>query len=865
MKYFLIFLCLFESSVFATTSNLSVIHTSGSDLTIASGDIVIIDTSTTLKDVVINGELKCSSTQNPYWLNVKKITINNGGKLTCGTSGSRYTKKLTLNFNQGSDRTIHVKGGGELNLFGSRKTTHVRLNENSTTSKLTYSLSATPVGWKENDNVVVTTTSMNPYLNEVVALNSDINSNQMVLKSALSKYHNGSTEINNSVTLDARAYVANLDRNILIRSSNSSVDGDGVMIKVMRDDNGAGVIHLDSVAIENGGTRTKMGEYPIHWHQAGIASGQYVKYSVIKNSKNRCVVIHDTDQVTVEQNVCFDHFGHGFFLENGTERNNTITRNIVIMSKGIPSGSELLISELSIDFAGGPKPARFPGPSAYWISNPFNIVTYNVSVGSQGTGFWMAFTDDHLNGANGGGLYPIHTRTPANYFASNTAMSNRVGFTWDGAPKGPVRTATNNDHGINSHNANDRLLEPTHYDPRVDANNPSSGYSHPTFNSIKAFKSSEAGIYFRGSPATFDSALLADNRWSLFLAYSQKIQNSNIFGKSNNFHWSNVSGYGSESSDYSFMTNNGYLSSHGTGGIVVYDGPFELNNVTFHLFPVSSSGRSYLSQDQTLYPIINIGGQKRFINKVVNVDFSPTPLKKVVFNNNSEWKDTAYNLSIDDDGSLTGLGADRLIVYNSGFNNVNVGGSSVCSTDTTNFTAALVCNYKIMNYEFEDFANFETGNGTCTGGSPVCSDPNSLNTRFTIQKPGGSEITLPSGGYMNKFNAVINHSTSEAYIVGPTGNFASASRFRVRATSTGLLSGSQEPARVFIEGKTGCIEWESRGDITEATSWSQFANATQSAYFPRQDGLYVKIFPKWTHPLHTNGTIMENQYIFDCD
>jgi hypothetical protein len=36
----------------------------------------------------------------------------------------------------------------------------------------------------------------------------------------------------------------------------------------------------------------------------------------------RCIVVHGTDNVLVERNVCYDHVGHGFMLEDGCEEGN---------------------------------------------------------------------------------------------------------------------------------------------------------------------------------------------------------------------------------------------------------------------------------------------------------------------------------------------------------------------------------------------------------------------------------------------------------------------------------------------------------------------------------------------------------------
>ena len=78
-----------------------------------------------------------------------------------------------------------------------------------------------------------------------------------------------------------------------------------------------------------------MGSYPFHWHLTGNANGQYLRDSVVEKSFQRCVVLHGTNDVSVSNNVCYDHFGHGFFLEDGSEIRNEFKYNIGILSKKI--------------------------------------------------------------------------------------------------------------------------------------------------------------------------------------------------------------------------------------------------------------------------------------------------------------------------------------------------------------------------------------------------------------------------------------------------------------------------------------------------------------------------------------------------
>ena len=63
-----------------------------------------------------------------------------------------------------------------------------------------------------------------------------------------------------------------------------------------------------------------LGSYPIHYHMAldvdsdRSADGPFVRSNTIRDTFSRCVTIHGTSGVRVEDNVAVDHFGHCYFL-----------------------------------------------------------------------------------------------------------------------------------------------------------------------------------------------------------------------------------------------------------------------------------------------------------------------------------------------------------------------------------------------------------------------------------------------------------------------------------------------------------------------------------------------------------------------
>src|SRR5690606_29107231 len=85
------------------------------------------------------------------------------------------------------------------------------------------------------------------------------------------------------------------------------------------------------------GQHLELARYPIHWHINGDAQGQYIQNSAIHDTYSRCVTIHGTDNLRVENNVTYNTVGHCFFMEDGIETGNRLVRNLGIQTKCHPT------------------------------------------------------------------------------------------------------------------------------------------------------------------------------------------------------------------------------------------------------------------------------------------------------------------------------------------------------------------------------------------------------------------------------------------------------------------------------------------------------------------------------------------------
>ena len=56
--------------------------------------------------------------------------------------------------------------------------------------------------------------------------------------------------------------------------------------------------------------------------------GSIVTSNTVRDSKQRCIVLHNTDDVMVKNNVAYNTKGHCYILEDGSEQNNSLFNNL---------------------------------------------------------------------------------------------------------------------------------------------------------------------------------------------------------------------------------------------------------------------------------------------------------------------------------------------------------------------------------------------------------------------------------------------------------------------------------------------------------------------------------------------------------
>ncbi len=481
----------------------------GDKVEIAAGKSVILDVSPpALGGVTINGKLSFADNAD-----VELVTewIMLHGELEAGTEARPHTRKATITLADNvkdeqmmgmGDRGIMISGG-TLNLHGDRTNTWTKLSATAAAGATSIQV-LNASGWRVGDEIVLASTDYDPKQAERRTVTA-VSGNTITLDKKLDYMHFGKITFD----VDERGEVGLLTRNIKIQASadaEQSYKGGHIMAMV------TSKVFVEGVELNRMGQHMELARYPIHWHLVGDAKGQYIKNASIHDTYNRCVTVHGTNDLRIENNVTYNTVGHCFFLEDGIEHGNEFVRNLAIQTKCHPTMKCVptnLAAAGEFDYANRQalRKVSFSGkdtllPSdntvaSYWITNPDNTYIDNVAAGSDENGFWVSLPE-HPNGAFldtdiSKATWPRRTRFRE--FKGNVAHSNFDGFMFD------RNIAVDNTFGLtgNSH---------------IPKENPADNRSKTVdtlFENLTSYKNRNGGIWGRGENHIFRNTKLADN------------------------------------------------------------------------------------------------------------------------------------------------------------------------------------------------------------------------------------------------------------------------------------------------------------------------------------------------------------------
>ena len=483
----------------------------GEQVTIASGKDVILDVSTpALGGITISGKLTFADDAD-LELSTEWIMLH--GELQIGTEAKPHTHKATITLTNNvpdeqmmgmGDRGIMLSGG-TLNLHGDRSNSWTKLADTAEAGSTSIEV-LNAAQWKAGDEIVLASTDFDPRQAERRTI-AAISGNSITLDKPLEYMHFG--EI--TFEVDERGEVGMLTRNIKVQASEDAAQtflGGHIMAMV------TSKMYVEGVELNRMGQNLELARYPIHWHLVGdTGKGQYVRNAAIHDTFNRCVTVHGTNFLRVENNVTYNTVGHCFFMEDGIEHHNEFVHNLAIQTK-CHTSKACVPTNLA---AAGERPdyqnrqaVRENGQNAtdvllpsdntvasYWITNPDNTYRDNVAAGSDANGFWMSLPE-HPNGAfqdSDASKANWPRRTHFREFKGNIAHSNYDGFMFD------RNIAVNNTFGVtgSSHTG----LE-----------NPADPASKPVvavFEDLTSYKNRNGAIWGRGEMHLFKNLKLADS------------------------------------------------------------------------------------------------------------------------------------------------------------------------------------------------------------------------------------------------------------------------------------------------------------------------------------------------------------------
>lgn len=852
-------------------------------LEIKQGEIATLDRSIDVDTLVINGELHCQtleSTAVPAPIEVKAQVIHVNGVLQCGTQESPYRGKITFSLKAGNVdpetspayRGFLVNPGGRLVLTSPKKKSGwVKLDRTVEPGETQLVLSESVDGalargkparlWEVGDVIALAPTSyesaeaesftVTSVQGNTIGLNAPVQFRHwgevqtIRVPNRMRKFYEFTEPSEKVVTLDQRAEVANLTRGILLRADESvtpisDADAPGAELGGHMMVMAGGASYIDGVEFYRMGQAGILGRYPFHWHIAGNVQGQFIKNSSVHRSFQRCITVHRTDFAVVDNNTCYDFKGHGFFLEDGTEKNNQITNNLGMKAKYPYRSKTLLSTDMTITGSSpmGEYQGRFPNVSVFWLSHPYNDVRGNIAAGSVGSGFWMGFHNS-VTDNDGTVLHPSTTNTLR--FSDNLSHSSLVGFTWDGGPNGPLSG--------NPVNPTDHSPTGTVYEPPV----------KPTFSRLTAFKNSYTGIYFKGVGGLFDETLTADNGWHYWVSFNQSVRNSVMVGRSENH-----SNYDQNLLDTNLGKPYVQVTSRRTqqAGIALYDGPFELDGIDFLNYPSELSFRASDGKEITPVPVGIAGGTEAFMNVSRRVRFYPEPVLKIAV---PDYTNAA--LLRDLDGSFAGRNYGAVLV---GRRSLGILPASNCQTGSSVYRNMAICppEYRETSFNIFDgeYVLGPTGQHYSLGiwGQPfVAQREDGAVTNALAQWPNIFLYGQPWTGNGTKFGMPSTTGQTIDLML---------KRFRPSIWVNSEIAYPFVPVTHLIAQGRNCRLVPKNAGGTPAIVESSIAalrSSPDSAYFTSGDNLYVRLLP--SRPafgptgLGLAHAYRSESYIVECD
>jgi hypothetical protein len=850
----------------------------GDKVTIGRDKDVVLDVSPpALGGLSIDGKLSFADTAD-LELTTEWIMVH--GELAIGSEAKPYTHKATITLTDNvkgedvmagmGDRGIMLSGG-TLNLHGDRTNTWTKLAGTARAGATSIQV-LNASGWRVGDEIVLASTDFNPRQAERRTI-AAIKGNTITLDQKLEYMHFGKITFD----VDERGEVGLLTRNIKIQASadaEQSFFGGHIMAMP------SSHMYVEGVELNRMGQNLTLARYPIHWHLVGDANGQYVRNASIHDTYNRCVTVHGTNNVLVENNVTYNTVGHCFFMEDGIEHGNQFIHNLAIQTKChtskpcvptnlAPSGeSNFKYEDRQAGRQSGQQSKDVLLPSdntvaSYWITNPDNIYRDNVAAGSDENGFWMSlpehpngqFADTEISKAT----WPRNMRIRE--FKGNVAHSNYDSFMMD------RNINANNTFGVTGN------MHIAHENPA----DRSSRIVETVFEDLTAYKNRNGGFWGRGEMRTYRNIKSADNAIgytqasglgggaSLEDPYTSRVLDSLFVGETENVGNPTTP----EEKAYGRSLPKPTLPDFPIRGFEYYDLRHDVVNTTFRNFEDNATRKtgalSYL-----LYTSFGVSSN----NTIDHVKFiKAKPVYFPPMQGNARWANDngnsqAYKTAAirDKDGSL-GAGPNAYVLINDGVNDSIATDTKACQIKPT-WNAAL-CKGDVGRLAFAAPPRFG-GPGPGAGAGPgavargpgaVAGGPGAAPAGAGVPRapagpgpggPGGPPARGGFGAAPAQPPVVLSRNGRDYPIIVGGSNVRTGTEIKVTTERPTL------PLRLSELDKGSWVIFQLPGfrtadSGTQQTSLDALRKASETSYFKDKDALWVKVVSPDSGPLGLGG------------
>jgi hypothetical protein len=358
-------------------------------LIVPAGKILDLSPESTYDYIEVAGTLRASRTHDTV-TRFTQLVVLPGGTLDVGTQADpipcdRHVELVIRDVPLDTTKDPFQWGNGLVNFgrqtrVGCSKTAWLESSGGIASGATTIALATAPSGWHVGDELLLpdtATPSVSTFLprRESKVTIAAIEGTQLTLSKPLDFEHDNITDPNGVVVLRPR--VANLTRNILIRSENiGGTRGHTADIgrKASWDIRYNLLVGLgrtqrvpldDTVPGRHIGTNQR-GKYAEHKHhvQSALGSADVGNVYVGPSGGKWGLVIHQTSDALIERNIAVDFPGAGFITEDGYEVRNTFRNNLSAYNLG-HDGT----------------------PQASFIDSGQEVV--RECPGCEGTGFWL--------------------------------------------------------------------------------------------------------------------------------------------------------------------------------------------------------------------------------------------------------------------------------------------------------------------------------------------------------------------------------------------------------------------------------------------------------------------------------------------